>query len=500
MLRMAQYEYIRTAHRFYCKNISEIARATGHSRNTIRKALINEASGYRSRQYQAFPVLGEYLELIDRWLTEDKSRPKKQRHTARRIYNRLMHEHGFKGAESTVRKYVREAKARLGINGHQAFIPLDPMVGLEIEVDWGTAHAIIGGRDTILKYCCFRSKFSGKHFLRYYPCERQQAFFDAHIEAFDFFGGIFRTVIYDNLTTAVQKILKGKARVEQSAFIRFRTFYTFEARFCNPAQGHEKGGVEGMVGFVRRNYMVPLPEAESLEALNRDMLQQCLNYGNHRLAGREETVDELFEKEKEYLIDLPSERFSNIQVLSGNADKYSTVIVDKNRYSIPYQYAGFKTKVLLYVDRLEIFTGNKRLATHDRLYGNNKWNLDPHHYLELIQQRPQAFDSARPIRQWRQEWPEELEKLLERFCEKQGHTSGVKDFISVLMLYKDHASEDVDKAVRAGLTAGISSSQSVKHILLHSEERLDTPHKPLDDWPQLPPPDISRFSILGGVL
>lgn len=215
MLGMDQYDFIRTAYRIYDKNISEISRDTGHSRNTIKKALNNELCGYKERDFQPHPVLGPHIRTINKWLTADKAHPKKQRHTARRIYNRLVNEFGFTGAESTVRKYVREAKVRLGVNGPQAFIPLDPQIGLEMEVDWGTAQAVIGGALIRLKYCCFRSKFSGKHFLKCYPCERQQAFLDAHIEAFDFFGGVFRTIIYDNLTTAVRKILKGKLRIEQ---------------------------------------------------------------------------------------------------------------------------------------------------------------------------------------------------------------------------------------------------------------------------------------------
>lgn len=499
MLRMAEYEYIRTAKRVYKKNISEISRDTGHSRNTIRKALNGEHSGYKKRVQQPFPTLGEYLAIIDGWLTEDKDRPKKQRHTARRIYNRLVNEHSFKGCEATVRRYVRTAKLRLGTGAPQAFIPLDPEAGYELEVDWGTASAIIGNKETRLKYCCFRSKRSGKHFLRFYRCERQQAFLDAHIQAFSFFGGVFKVLIYDNLTTAVQKVLSGKGRVEQEGFSRFKAYYNFEARFCNVGQGHEKGGVEGMVGFTRRNYMVPVPEAESLEALNQQMLAQCLNYGNHRMAGRDQTVDELFEMEKDHLIPLPGVPFSNVQTHGGKVDKYATVIVDKNRYSVPYRYAGFKVEVIQYVDSLAIYTGGKKLATHERLYSNNKWSLHPDHYLELIQQRPQAFESARPIRQWREHWPSALEALLERFCVKQGHTDGIKDFISVLMLYKDNDAEEVTAAVEQALSTPVSSSQSVKHILLHQGGEPAPANEPLEGWQKLSEPDISKFAVLGGV-
>jgi len=244
VLKMDQYEMIRTGCRVYGQNISEMARMTGHSRNTIKKAIRGEPWGYQERVHQPFPVLDKYLTVIDGWLMGDKDKPRKQRHTARRIYNRLVEEHGYKGSEPTVRRYVRFAKLSLGIGTSCAFIPCDPEAGREGEVDWGTATAILGGGEIRLKFFCMRSKYSGKHFVRFYFCERQQAFFDAHIHAFSFFGGIFPVVIYDNLSTAVEKVLRGRDRIEQEGFGKFRAYYSFDARFCNPDSGHEKGGLE----------------------------------------------------------------------------------------------------------------------------------------------------------------------------------------------------------------------------------------------------------------
>ncbi|MBW2649310.1 MAG: hypothetical protein JRC53_05810 [Deltaproteobacteria bacterium] len=212
--------------------------------------------------------------------------------------------------------------------------------------------------------------------------------------------------------------------------------------------------------------MVPIPEAQNLEELNRRLLEECMAYGNHRMPGREETVNELYEKEKQHLLPIPEVRFSNIETFSRKADKYSTMIMDKNRYSVPTRYAGLKARAVACVDRVDIFHGSRKIATHRRLYGNNKWQLDPFHYLELISQRPQAFESARPIRQWRKVWPECLEQLLGRFCEKQGQTKGTKDFINILMLFKEHKKEDVISAVEETLSAGVSSSEAVEHVLI----------------------------------
>ncbi|TES89354.1 MAG: IS21 family transposase [Desulfobacteraceae bacterium] len=498
MLKVDQYSYIRTAHRVYGKKIKQIARETGHSKNTIKKVLRGEYSGYKPRLKQPYPILGAYLKIIDKWLHDDKAHPKKQRHTAVRVYNRLRQEHNFKGSETTVRRYVREAKLRLGVGCRQVFIPSDPQVGVEAEVDWGRCHAIIGGELTPLKLFCIRSKYSGKHFVRCYPCERQQALFDGHIQAFSFFGGIFPVLIYDNLTTAVQKVLRGKKRQLQQSYDKFRGYYNFTPRFCNPGQGHEKGGVEGLVGYARRNYMVPVPEAETLEQLNDKLLADCLSYGDHRIAGRDQTVNELYEQERHQLISLPDIAFSNLETSCGKVDKYSTVVIDKNRYSVPTHYAYLKVNVVLYVQGVEIFYGSKKIASHQRLYGNNKWSLVAEHYLKLIAQRPQAFYSARPIVQWRQHWPSCLERLLDRFCQKQGDTKGIKEFISVLMLYKDHDSSEIELAVEKALFANASCSQAVEHILKSSQDNNQTSFAPLDNWQTLPPPDITVYQQIGG--
>jgi len=496
---MDQYEFIRTAHRVYGKNISELSRLTGHSRNTVKKAIRGEPWGYSERDEQPFPVLGSYLSIIEGWLENDKSQPKKQRHTARRVYNRLREEHNYQGSESSVRRHVRMARINLGLDlAGQVFIPCEADAGQEAEVDWGTAMVVLGGQSVKLKFFCMRSKFSGKHFVRFYPCERQQAFFDAHIKAFDFFEGIFPVLIYDNLTVAVRKVLQGQKRIEQEGFRKFKAYHNFDARLCNPDSGNEKGGVEGLVGFARRNYMVPVPEGENLEAINEKLLRQCMAYGSHKMDGRLQTVTELFEEEKRHLLSQPEVIYSNAEPREARVDKYATVTVDKNRYSVPWRHAGRTMKILLHVAQVEIFSGGKKLAVHERLFGNNKWGLTPDHYLELIQQRPMSFNSARPIRQWREKWPESFHRLLANFCCAQGENKGTKDFISVLMLYSRYQPSEVEAAVELALEKKLSTSQGVEHLLIYANEAGNT-ILPLSNWPSLPSPDVSVYGALGGV-
>ncbi len=491
---MDLYEHIRTSHRVYGKKIREIARDTGHSKNTVKKALRGEFCGYTERRSQPYPVLGPYLAIIDGWLQADKTEPKKQRHTAHRIYERLVEEHEFTGSEPTVRRYVREAKARLGLKGQGAFIPLDPALGREAEIDWGEAYALLNGERRKIKYFCMRSKYSGKHFVRCYFCERQQVFFDAHVHAFDFFDGIFAVLIYDNLTTAVPKIFRGRNRKEQDSFVGFRAYHSFEARFCNPAPGHEKGGVEGIVGYARRNYLVPVPEAESLEALNQELLTRCVQYGEHQIHGRPQPVNELFEQERPHLLSVPESRFRNVASVSCKVDKYATVRVDHNRYSVPTEYVGFKVQALLDVEQIRVYYSQKELASHARVYGKDKWVLIVWHYLELVKQRPQAFDSARPIKQWRTCWPRSLEALLERFCHHQGQSRGIKDFIGVLFLYRDHLAGEVEAAVELALESQLSDSAGVKHILLCSAPESSC--ESLSHWSSLPAADTSVYAQL----
>jgi hypothetical protein len=241
-----------------------------------------------------------------------------------------------------------------------------------------------------------------------------------------------------------------------------------------------------------------VPEAENLEALNEKLLRQCMAYGSHKMAGRSRTVAELYEEEKRHLLSQPEVIYSNAEPREARADKYATVTVDKNRYSVPWRHAGRKLNILLHVERVEIFSGGKKLAVHERLFGNNKWGLMPEHYLELIQQRPMSFNSARPIRQWREKWPESLHRLLESFCYSQGETKGTKDFISVLMLYSRYQPSEVEAAVELALEKKLSTSQGVEHLLIYANEAGNI-ILPLSNWLRLPSPDVSVYGVLGGV-
>ena len=506
---MDQYEHIRTAHRVYEKSIRQIARETGHTRKTVRKALMGLWPKYRRKEDPGCTVMDPVAVLVEGWLKEDQKESRKQRHTAHRIYTRLIEEHGFKGAESTVRRWVREQKARMGMNAALAVVPLDPEVAREAEVDWGSAWVVMAGERRLIKFFSMRSRYSGKSFVRAYPWERQEMFFDAHMRAFLFYGGIFPTLVFDNLTVAVRKILRGKGRVEQERFTAFRSYYTFEARFCNPAKGQEKGGVEGLVGFARRNFLVPTPEVKDFDELNDQLLKRSIEHGSRRIQGREDprTIDERHDQEREGLLGIPEHAFENTKMLSVRISRYQTAQVELNRYSVPTAYVGRRFWAHIDCDRVSIYADQKKVADHSRVFGNCKWQIDPLHYLELIHQRIGSFEAARPIRQWRSHWPADYERMLSILRHRHGDNVGTREFVGMLLLHQGYPYPRVEAAITEALQRQTYNLDSVKHILVR-QDRPEIAFSPLladlmpgiTDW-TVAASDVGRYDLLlaGGV-
>lgn len=247
MIGMATKEYIRKMHFVEGASIRWISKETGHSRQYIRKVIAEEVPTipkYTLTKIKEKPVMGPYLDIITSWLQEDENRPKKQRHTAARIYERLCEEHSFTGSQSTVRHCVREIKKQLGNDKQEVFIPLQFELGSHAQVDWGEAEVILQSKSQ--KVYLFVMKLSGSRdpFMVAFPSARQEAFFEGHKQAFEYFRGIPKTIVYDNLKTAVARVLQGKDRKEQDAFMAFKAHYLFEAEFCNVRRGNEKGQVE----------------------------------------------------------------------------------------------------------------------------------------------------------------------------------------------------------------------------------------------------------------
>jgi transposase len=376
-------------------------------------------------------------------------------------YNRLVKECGYSGSRSTIYVNVRKLKEDMNIVSKEAFIPSDPEKRKGAEADWGEAYVWIKGERTLVYFFCMRSKYSGKTFARFYPTTTQEAFLDAHIRAFGYFGGIFSEIIYDNLKAAVYKILKGRNRIEQESFISFRSYYNYEAKFCNAYKGSEKGGVEGVVGFVKHNFLTPQPQGDNLEEINDLLYQQCLTKDATVTHGQTVTIGELFEKEKINLITTPKRPYSNYKLITGIVDKYLTVMVDTNRYSVPYGYRSKEVLVEKGVFDIKITYNNKLIGTHKREFSRGQWVLNPWDYLEVLERKPQALEGSRIITKIEKDWDPTINELYLMQIQKYGQIEGSKEFISTLLMFKEKDLSETITVIQLSIENKAFSKESI---------------------------------------
>lgn len=482
MITVAERETIRRAYFVEGKSIRQIARELHHSRRTVEKALESaEPASYTLTAGRPAPVLGPYQAQIDALLAENERLPRKQRYTSHKIYEALQAA-GYGGSESNVRRYIA---ARLrGRRAPKVFLPLEFDPGADAQVDWGEAEAIIDERQETVQLFVMRLCYSRRIFTMAFPTQRQEAFFEAHVCAFHHFEGVPQRLTYDNLTTAVRRILEGRTRVEQQAFIVFRSHYLFESHFCTPGEGHEKGGVEHGVGFARRNFMVPLPRASSYAALNEQLLAACRRDDQRRVHGQELTIGEAWELERAGLRALPARDLPCCATVPVTLTPYSQVIYETNRYSVPADQATRQLILRAYPFRIEILNQEKLLASHVRCYGREQDIFDPLHYLPLLEQRPGAFEHAKPLRRWRDSWPAVYEQLLARLRDRWPDGRGVREFVQILKLHAEHPADLVELAVTAALEYGCAHRDGVRlclHHLLEAKQPvavLDLSHQP----------------------
>ena len=502
---MDQYELIRTAHRKYGKSIREIAREYGHSRKTIRKALAGLEPKYRRKKDRECPVMRNYLAEIKSWLEKDLEAPRKQRHTARKVYKRLVEEHGFQGGESTVRGWVGRLKRSMGVGRAEAMIPRCPELGREAEVDWGEGYIRENGVRKKVHIFQMRSRYSGKTFVELWPAEKQEMFLQAHINGFAYFGGVFPVLVYDNLSTAVKKVLKGGNREEQEAFKRFRAYYNFEARFCNVASGHEKGGVEGQVGYVRRNYMVPVPEGD-IASVNAQ-LQVQMEKEKDRVFDRDgetKRLEVLAAEEKPLFLALPKEPFQVGKSLRAKVNAYQTIVVEKNRYSVNAEWVGRLVEVWVDAEVVVILGDGHEIARHARCLEQGKWILELAHYLPTLNKKPGAFDEALPVVQAKKNWDPIYETWLTKLRERHGQDEGCRQFIKILKLTEKFS--QLAGALKEAANAGTWHDQAVRMCLekeglpaLKFEPLAGELRKGITDL-KLQDPDLNAYDqLLGGV-
>ena len=404
MLSETDRERMRRAFHLEHKSIRQLAKEEGCSRDTVRRALaLDPLKPYQLTRPKPAPVLGPYQLRIEALLRQNEQLPRKQRYTAHRIFE-VIREEGYQGSESTVRHSI--ARSTRASSTPDVFLPLEFEPGQDAQVDWGEAQAVIGGQRKTVQVFLMRLCYSRRTFAMTFPTQEQESFLWGHLQAFKHFGGVPHRISYDNLGTAVKLALTktgkaGRPRQEVRAFIAFRSHYLFESHFCTPGQGHEKGQVEHGVGYTRRNAMVPLPEATSFEDLNQQLLARCLKEDSRRVARERLTIGEAWEQERSQLLPLPPSDYECCHMTIVRLTPYSQVTYATNRYSVPVNRARREVTLKAYPFQIEVWNGLEKLCSHPRCYGREQDIFDPLHYLSLLEQRPGAFEYAKPLKQSR---------------------------------------------------------------------------------------------------
>ena len=460
------------------KSRREAARVFGLSRETIGKMCrFSLPPGYTRKKPVEKPKLGPLLPVIDAILEADQSAPVKQRHTAKRIFERLRDEHGFAGGYTVVKDYVRVGRARR----RETFVPLVHPPG-HAQVDFGEAVGVIGGVRQKVHFFCMDLPQSDACFVKAYPRETTEAFLDGHVSAFGFFEGVPLSILYDNTRIAVAKICGDGKRERTRAFTELVSHYLFRDRFGRPGKGNDKGKVEGLVKYARSNFMTPIPRAASFEVLNarlakRCRLRQCERAGRH--AG---TIGERLTADLAALRPLPAVPLEACEKRAGRVSSTALVRYRSNDYSVPTAY-GFQDVVVKgFVDAVVILSGGVEIARHARCYGEGVFVSNPLHYLALIETKPNALDQAAALQDW--DLPEVFQHLRHLLEARMGNR-GKREFIQVLRLLEALPQDIVTFAVTEAITLGAIGFDAVKLIALarieHRPARLD-----LSAYPHLP--------------
>jgi transposase len=433
--------------------------------------------GYQRQQPIKRPKLGPWLGVIDAILEDDKLRPAKQRHTAKRIFERLKEEHGFTGGYTIVKDYVRSAE----LHSREMFIPLTHAPG-EAQADFGEALVMIAGVEQKAHYLAVDLPHSDDCFVAAFPAETTEAFLEGHVRAFAYFGGVPTRILYDNTKIAVARILGGEERQRTRAFSELQSYYLFADKFGRPAKGNDKGKVEGLVGYARRNFMVPIPRVSSWEELNTRLEAESQKRRLRRLRGHTETIGERFERDHRAMLPLPAAPYEACEKIAGRVSSLSLVRYRSNDYSVPTQYGHRQVWVKGYVHQVVIACGSEVIARHERSYERETVVFDPMHYLALLEQKTRALDQAAPLAGW--QLPEcfaQLRHLLEARLKKHGS----REYVQVLRLMETFALAEVTHAIEDALMLGTISFDAVRHLLLCRIERRP-PRLDMDNYPHLP--------------
>ena len=464
----------------------ELSRKYGLHRDTIRKMLeFSIPPGYQRKNPPHKPKLAPFIGVIDAILESDKDKPRKQRHTAKRIFERIQEEHGYSGGYTTVKDYVRDKRLRC----REMFVPLSHPSG-HAQADFGEALAVIDGVQMKVHYLCIDLPQSDDLFVKAYPAENMEAFCDGHNAAFSYFDGVPLSVLYDNTKLAVGRIEKNGIRRHTPKFDELMSHYLFEARFGRPGKGNDKGKVEGLVGYVRRNFLVPIPRFDSFDSLNRYLAEHCQKRRDKKLRSHKETIGERFERDREKLLPLPVFPYDACDKVRTRVSSLSLVRYKTNDYSVPVAFDHRDVQINAYVHTVIIHCGTEEIARHKRSYEKEDYVFDPLHYLPLLEKKVGALDQAAPLQGW--ELPEEF-FTLRRLLESRMGKKGKRQYVQVLRLMETFQLEEVRCAIRESIRLQALSFDAVKHLVLCQIEQRP-PRLDLECYPYLPKAQVQTTS------
>jgi len=462
------------------KSKSWLAREFGISRNTVAKYLKgdSEAPKYKASQARGRPISDKWEEHVRQILEDDRNAPRKQKHTAKRVYERLVAEYKFDGSHRTVRMIVANIKNK---PGKTVFLPLQFEPGKDAQVDFGESYVDIAGVRTKLYIFEMRLNYSRKKFVMAVRAPNMESFMEAHVRAFEFLGGVAGRLTYDNLGLAVVRVGSGKSRTLTKKFKELQGHYAFEPNFCTVGieGAHEKGGVEGGIGYSRRNWFVPVPKVETLEELNLNLVARCVEDGERTVAGQNESIREAFERERLQLLPLPGRRFDPGTARSSViADTYQTIMYESNRYSIPPRFVGKPLRLRAYMDKLVFATGVEVVAEHERVHAKDHYQLKPEHYFDQLERKPHAVPFARPLLQ--ASWPEGYWEFYKSLVERNGASEGGRDFVRVLRCHMQHGAIHTAEAMRRCEKAGLVNADALLQIVAQLRFSWCVETEPLD--------------------
>jgi len=465
------FERIRRDARVNGDSIRSLARKYRVARRTVRQALASAEPPRRKPPVRKAPQLGQFKPVIDGILREDVSAPRKQRHTAQRIHDRLVDEHGGKLSYSTVRHYVKKRRPELereaGISKEDVFIPQEHAPGAEAEVDFGEAWVDLAGVRTNCYIFAFRLSYSGKAVHRIYPTQGQEAFLEGHLEAVATIGGVpTGHVRYDNLTAAVKQVLgTSRDRVENDRWVLFRSHCGFDAFYCQPGikGAHEKGGIEGEIGRFRRNRLTPVPAVDSLAELNARIAAWDEEDDRRRISGKLTTIGADYAQERALLNPLPTEGFDPGVVLTPRVDRSSLIRVRMIKYSVPVRFIGRTVRVSLRASEVLVYDGRTLIARHARVVARNGSCVDLDHYLEVLHHKPGAFPGSTALAQARASGSFTFahDAFWAAARRTDGDAQATRELVNVLLLHRSMAASDVTAGIEAALTVGAVTADVV---------------------------------------